>query len=93
MDLIYWIWCILRNFFAWIVENLFSLIDIIASFVLEFLPDSPFKFEPIEWGAFGNIIGFFIPVATILLHFTAILTSITIYYGVRYLLRLIKQIE
>src|SRR5690625_3821514 len=88
-----WIWCIIKSAFYWIIENLLTILDYIAQFVLLILPDSPFQFEPIEWGIFGNIIGFFIPVATIIQHFILILTAIGFYYAVRYLLRIIKQVN
>lgn len=92
-DLLNWLWCVIKSAFFWIIENLLNLIDIIAVFVLGVLPDSPFQFEPIEWGAVGNSIGYFIPVQQILTHFVSILTAIAIYMGVRYLLRLIRQVE
>lgn len=91
-DLINWLWCILKSFFYWIIETLLEFLDIIMYFVLQILPDSPFQFEPIQWGNVGNSIGYFIPVSSILSHFITILSAITIYYGVRYLLRLIKQV-
>lgn len=92
-DVILWIWCLLKSFFYWIIENIVTIFDIIAQFVLLILPDSPFTFEPVEWGMFGDILGFFIPVSTIIQHFLGILMAISIYYGVRYLLRLIRQVQ
>lgn len=92
-DLLNWLWCVIKSAFFWIIENLFELIDIIAVFILNVLPDSPFQFEPIEWGPIGNSIGYFIPIQSILTHFITILTAIAIYMGVRHLLRLIKQVE
>lgn len=92
-DLLNWLWCVIKSAFFWIIENLLNIIDIIAVFVLGILPDSPFQFEQIEWGPLGNSIGYFIPVQKILEHFIIILTAIAIYMGVRYLLRLIKQVE
>lgn len=93
MDIINELFCILRNFFYWIIENLLWLLDVIIIFVLGILPNSPFNFQQLEWGIFGNIVGYFIPVATILSHFVTILSVITIYYGVRYLLRFVKLVQ
>lgn len=87
------LWCMIKSTFYWIIENLFTILDYIAQFVLLILPDSPFEFEQIEWGPIGNSIGYFIPIQSILTHFITILTAIAIYMGVRYLLRLIKQVE
>lgn len=92
-DILNWIWCIIKSAFYWILENLLTILDYIAQFVLMILPDSPFQFEPIEWGPLGNSIGYFIPVQKILEHFIIILTAIALYMGVRYLLRLIRQVE
>lgn len=91
-DLVNWIWCILKSFFYFVVESLLEIMDIIMQFVLFILPDSPFQFERIEWGDVGHSIGYFIPVSSILSHFITILSAITTYYGVRYLLRIIKQV-
>jgi len=93
MDFLDWIWCILKSFFYFIIENIAEIFDLIATFILMILPNTPFEFERINWGIFGDIIGFFIPVATLITHFLGILTAISIYYGVRYLLRLIKQVQ
>src|SRR5690625_3226683 len=93
MDFLSWLWCILKSFFYFIIEKLLTILDIIAQFVLLILPDSPFDFKPVDLGDFGNIVGFFIPVSTLISHFLGILTAISFYYGVRYLLRLIRQVQ
>lgn len=87
------LWCIVKSAFYWIIEKLFTIFDNIAQFVLMILPDSPFQFETIEWGPIGNSIGYFIPVQKILTHFITILAAVGIYMGVRYLLRLIRQVK
>ena len=93
LDILGWIWCLLKSFFYWIIENLLTILDYILNMVLLILPNSPFNFEPLQWGTIGKSVGYFIPVATILNHFITILTAIAIYYSVRYLLRLIKAIQ
>lgn len=92
IDLLLSIWCLLQQFFYWIVNNVLTILDYILQFVLVILPDTPFEFKQLEWGILGHSIGYFIPVATIISHFIGILTCISIYYGVRYLLRLIRQV-
>lgn len=92
MDILSWLWCLIKTSFYWIIENLLTILDYIAQFVLFILPNTPFDFEPVEWGPFGDIVGFFIPVSKILNHFVSILVSIGLYYAVRYLLRIIRQV-
>ena len=91
-DIVGWLWCLLKNMYYFVINNLLTLLDLIAQFALFLLPNTPFKFEQVEWGIFGNVVGYYIPVAKILQHFIVILTAISIYYGIRYLLKMIKQV-
>lgn len=61
--------------------------------MLSFLPESPIQFEPIKWGAFGNSIGYFIPVQKMLEHFAAILGALTIWYGIQHILRILRMVR
>ena len=65
----------------------------ITTGVFDLLPDSPFKFEPMDWGIGGRIIGYFIPVPTIIMHFAGLLTAILAFYAIRQVLRLVKAIQ
>lgn len=73
-----------------------ALIDILVGifgFLFSFLPDSPFEFSRIEWGIFGQMIGLVFPVSDMATHFVLILSCYASYYSVRWLLRLIRQIQ
>lgn len=85
--------CILKRFFNWLVDTLFDILDFLIGWLIKLLPESPFQFNQIEWGPFGQLIGTFIPVASILTHFTLILLAISLYYGIRHLIRLVKMVS
>lgn len=71
---------------AWWMDWLVKIIEIM-------LPQNVFKFERIEWGAFGNFVGYFIPFKTMVTHLTFILTAVAIWYSVQHLLRLLKMVR
>lgn len=85
--------CILQKFFYWCIETLLDILGFIVDILVFLLPTTPFVFERIEWGEFGLMIGYFFPISKMFQHFTAILLVIATYYGVRYLLRMIKMIK
>lgn len=64
----------------------------ILIWVLELLPDADFAADPIEWGDFGNSVGYFIPVAKMASHFVLILGALVLYFAVQHVLRLVKMI-
>lgn len=74
-----------------------GLIDmLVKGFDMAFsiLPDSPFQFaENVSWGPFGDAIGVVFPVAEMGVHMTIILSAFLGYYAVRWLLRIIRQIQ
>lgn len=76
-----------------IVNALIDIIVVIANGALLLLPDTPFEFEPLEWGAMGDAIGYVFPIADMVTSFALITSAIVIYYAVRGLLRLIKQVQ
>lgn len=62
-------------------------------FILSFLPESPIKFEPIQWGIFGNSIGYFIPVEKMASHFVKVLGAFTIWFGIQHILRILRMVR
>lgn len=73
-----------------------ALIDVIVSifgFLFSMLPDTPFQFSPLDWGVFGQVIGLIFPIGDMATHFVLILSAFATYYSVRWLLRLIRQIQ
>lgn len=61
--------------------------------ILELLPSSPMKFENVKWGSFGNFVGYFIPVQKMLTHFTMILTTLAVWYGLQHILRVLRMVR
>lgn len=79
-----------------LVSIINGLIDIVVSlfgFLIGFLPNTPFQFSYIEWGVFGQIIWSVFPILEMLTHFFVILSAFSAYYAVRWLLRIIRQIQ
>lgn len=85
--------CLLIKFCNILFAVLFSWWIDLLIFMLTFLPASPFKFEPIEWGEFGNAVGYFIPVERMASHFVAILTAVTIWYMIQHVLRILRMVR
>jgi hypothetical protein len=76
-----------------ILNGIIEVLYLIASGIVALLPDSPFQFEPLELGIFGQIIGLVFPVGDMATHMTLILSAFAMYYVVRWLLRLVRQIQ
>jgi hypothetical protein len=76
-----------------ILNGLIEVLYLIASGIAALLPDSPFQFESLDLGVFGQIIGLVFPVGDMATHMTLILSAFAMYYIVRWLLRLIRQIQ
>jgi hypothetical protein len=76
-----------------LLNGLISVVSFIGQGVLLLLPDTPFQFEPLGWGDFGTLVGVIFPISTMVQHFISILSAILIYYAIRSLLRLIKQVR
>lgn len=85
--------CILIKFLNMVFAVLFSWWIDLLIFFLAFLPTSPIKFEPIKWGEFGNIVGYFIPVAKMAEHFAAILLAVTMWYALQHVLRIVRMVR
>lgn len=81
------------NWLSSILNFFIDVIYLIVTALTALLPVSPFEFKPLDWGPFGSMIGAFIPIPQMFLHFSAITTAILLYYAVRQLLRLIKMIQ
>lgn len=79
--------------FVKIINALIDLVVLILNGLLQLLPDTPFNFTPLDWGVFGQAIGLVFPVASMATHLTLILSAMLSYYGVRWGLRLIRQIQ
>lgn len=76
-----------------IVNALIDIIVVIANGALLLLPDTPFKFEPLEWGEWGTAIAYVFPISGMATSLALILSACLVYYAVRALLRLIRQVQ
>jgi hypothetical protein len=81
------------NWLSTIVNFFIDVIYMIVQAIVFLLPASPFDFEPLDWGPFGQLVGAFFPIPKMFLHFSVITTAILLYYAVRQLLRLIKMVQ
>lgn len=90
MDMLFCLLIKIANFFMAIFFSWW--IDLLI-FILSFLPPSPIQFQPIEWGTFGNLIGYYIPVEAMTKHFAAILTALTVWYAVQHILRILRMVR
>lgn len=88
-----WLWCLLKGFVNFIMDLLADLFYYTIGLVIRLLPDTPFQFEPVEWGTIGSAVGYFIPIPKMAQHFTILLITIGLYYLVRHLLRLVKMVK
>lgn len=76
-----------------ILNGLIEVLYIIGLGLMAILPDSPFNFDDLSWGPFGDAVGFFFPISAMGIHFAALLTAFGFYYAVRWLLRVIRQVQ
>ncbi|MCK6208915.1 hypothetical protein KZX50_26255 [Bacillus infantis] len=76
-----------------ILNGLFDVLVFIASALTFLLPETPFEFENLSWGPFGRAVGFFFPVSAMGIHMATLLTAFGFYYAIRWLLRIIRQIQ
>lgn len=79
--------------FVMIVNGLITLSTIIINLALSLLPNTPFDFNDVDWGPFGSLVGYVLPVQKMYQHMIAILIAITIYYGVRNILRIARSVK
>lgn len=69
-----------------------TLVNLIAG-ALDLLPSIPIESEELVWGEFGRAIGYFLPISTMLQHFTLFLGLMLVWYSYEYIMRLIKMIK
>lgn len=85
--------CALIKFVNMIVDYILDSILFALGWLLGLLPSLPVKIEPVEWGFFGQSVGYFLPVNTMMLHFTLMLGLMVLWYSVQHIMRLIKMIK
>lgn len=85
--------CLLIKLFNLIFNQTFEWIIDIMVWVLQLLPETPFVFEPIQWGAFGDAVGYFVPIQTMLVHLSYILSALVVWYAIQHIVRMLKIIR
>jgi len=85
--------CALIKFLNMIVDYLLDTVLFALGWLLGLLPSFPVKIEPIEWGPFGQSVGYFLPVDKMMLHFTLLLGLMALWYSVQHIMRWIKMIK
>lgn len=86
--------CALKEFVQFLFDVLVAWwMDWLTKLIAIILPQNVFNFERIEWGAFGNFVGYFIPVAKMVTHLTVILAAVAIYYSWQHIMRLLKMVR
>lgn len=88
-----WLFCLVIKILNFIFAVVFSWWIDLLIFMLSFLPSSPIQFEPIKWGTFGNLVGYFIPVQTMIEHFAGILAALTVWYAIQHILRILRMVR
>lgn len=87
------IWCALIKFCNVLIEYLLDTVVSTLGWVIALLPSVPWTPEPLQWGPFGMLIGYFIPIAQMLTHFTLILGLVIVWFSVQHILRIVKAIK
>lgn len=85
--------CALIKFVNFLTEYILDTIAFIIGWVISLLPSIPWGVEPLQWGAFGNAVGYFIPISAMSTHFSLMLLIVATWYGVQHFLRLAKAIK
>ena len=85
--------CLLIKLINMLFNQTFEWIIDIMVWVLQLLPETPFVFETIKWGAFGMGVGYFIPIQTMLVHLSYILGALIFWYAIQHIVRVLKIIR
>lgn len=85
--------CALIELINMLIEHVLNNTLSMIALIIGVLPSLPIPIEPINWGAFGVAIGYFIPIGTLAQHFTLMLALMILWYSYEYIMRLIKMIK
>ena len=93
MDIFDALWCAFVKLINFLVEYLLDVIISGIAWAVALLPTIPILADPIDWGPFGDAVGYFLPVADMITHFTLMLMLIVLWYGVQHVLRIVRAIK
>lgn len=85
--------CALIDIVNALIEHVLNNILSMISTIIGILPQMPIPVEPLNWGDFGNSLAYFIPIGTLVQHFTLMLGLMILWYSYEYIMRLIKMIK
>lgn len=87
------IWCALIKVINAVFDAVFqNVIDALA-WIIDLLPSLPIGNQPLDWGVFGDAVGYFIPLGTMAQHFVLMLALMLVWYSIEYIMRWIKMIK
>lgn len=93
MDIFEAIWCaiikLINLFTKYILDSMLSTLV----WALSFLPTIPILAKPVDWGVFGDSVGYFLPIADMIVHFGLMLALVVMWYSVQHVMRLIRMIK
>ena len=76
-----------------ILKALLNIFYMVVSFVVNLLPDSPFRFEAIDIPNWVTWVCYFIPVSEMVISMEVFLVAVAVYYSYRMILRWSKMIS
>jgi len=85
--------CALIEFFNFLIEHVLNNILSLIAAVIGFLPSLPINSSPLDWGVFGNAVGYFLPIGTMVQHFVLMLSLMALWYSYEHIMRWIKMIK
>lgn len=87
------VWCALIKVINVIIDYGIDTLITTLAWLIALLPSLPIEFEPLQWGAFGNLIGYFIPISSMLTHFTIMLGVVLLWYSYQHIMRIVRLIK
>jgi len=76
-----------------LIDYVLETITDTLGWLIALLPSIPWEFKPLQWGEFGNLIGYFIPIPEMLTHFSMILILVILWYGIQHILRIVRMVK
>lgn len=87
------IWCALIKVINALTDHVLETVTDALAWIISLLPSLPIGNKPLEWGVFGDAIGYFIPIGTMVQHFVLMLALMVVWYSVQHIMRLIRMIK
>ena len=87
------VWCALVKIINLVVEFVIDNVLGAIAWVIGLLPKLPVDAQPLDWGLFGDSIGYFLPIGTMAQHFVLFLGLMALWYAVETILRWTKTIK